>query len=385
MRREGEDPAGHDRQPIALDGTAGIGDHLWRTGAQASSGASIRRALARSSAAGGRPPPSCRRAALIAPIDAVLVRLDRLLHLHRLEHDDEVALDDLLPVLDGDLDDRRLHRRLDGVAGRARDDRGACERRDGGTAAGRPTARGAATMRSGRLTSRRLPATSTTTVWRLSAAAGDSSSPSHGGMSLTNSVSIHRVNTPNTPSSAVKAGSRTTLRWNGSTVGRPATSNSSRARRARSSASARSRPVTMILREERVERAADAVAGGDAGIEADAGTAERLEDVDRAGLGEESATGVLAVDAELDRVAVGLGVVVAELLALGDAELLAHEVDAGDLLRDRVLDLQARVDLEERDRAVGADEELARARADVADLAEDRLRRRRTASGSARR
>ena len=53
---------------------------------------------------------------------AVLVRLDRLLHLHRLEHDHEVALDDLLTVLDGDLDDRRLHRRLHGIAGCPGDD-----------------------------------------------------------------------------------------------------------------------------------------------------------------------------------------------------------------------------------------------------------------------
>ena len=61
--------------------------------------------------------------------------------------------------------------------------------------------------------------------------------------------------------------------------------------------------------------------------------------------------------------------------ALGDAELLAHQVDAGDLFGDRVLDLQAGVDLEERDRAVLADQELAGARAEVADLAQDRLRR----------
>src|SRR5690606_8360821 len=71
----------------------------------------------------------------------------------------------------------------------------------------------------------------------------------------------------------------------------------------------------------------------------------------------------------------GRRIVVAELLALGEAELLAHEVDAGDLLRHGVLDLETRVHLEERDRAVGADEELARSRADVADLAQDRLRR----------
>ena len=48
----------------------------------------------------------------------------------------------------------------------------------------------------------------------------------------------------------------------------------------------------------------------------------------------------------------------------------------GDLLGHRVLDLQARVHLEERDGAVRADEELAGARADVADLLQDRLRRR---------
>jgi hypothetical protein len=68
-----------------------------------------------------------------------------------------------------------------------------------------------------------------------------------------------------------------------------------------------------------------------------------------------------------------LRVVVVEQAALGEAELLAHEVDAGDLFGDGVLDLEARVHLEERDRAVGADEELARSRADVADLLEDGL------------
>jgi hypothetical protein len=50
---------------------------------------------------------------------------------------------------------------------------GACERRDGGTAAGRPIFVGATAMRSGRLTSSRLPDTSTTTVWRGSAFSGE--------------------------------------------------------------------------------------------------------------------------------------------------------------------------------------------------------------------
>ena len=62
-------------------------------------------------------------------------------------------------------------------------------------------------------------------------------------------------------------------------------------------------------------------------------------------------------------------VVVAERLALGDAEHLPDQVEPGDLLADRVLDLQPGVDLEEADGAVLADEELAGARADVAGLA----------------
>lgn len=54
--------------------------------------------------------------------------------------------------------------------------------------------------------------------------------------------------------------------------------------------------------------------------------------------------------------------------------LLAHEVEPAHLLGDGVLDLEARVDLEEADRAVPAHEELAGAGADVARLPEDRLR-----------
>ena len=73
---------------------------------------------------------------------------------------------------------------------------------------------------------------------------------------------------------------------------------------------------------------------------------------DGAGSGQEAAARVLAVDAELEGVPAQRRVVVAERLAVGDAEHLADEVDAGDLLGDRVLDLQAGVDLEEGDRAV---------------------------------
>src|SRR5690606_8452646 len=101
------------------------------------------------------------------------------------------------------------------------------------------------------------------------------------------------------------------------------------------------------LRQERVECSGYLIACRDARIEADAGTPERLEDVDRTGLGKEPATGVFSVDAELERVATGGGVVVVDGSARGDAELLTHEIDSGDLFRDGMLDLQAGVHLKE--------------------------------------
>src|SRR4051812_41228984 len=45
------------------------------------------------------------------------VCVEGLFHLHRLEDDDEVALLDLLALLDGDLDDSALHRGGEGVTG----------------------------------------------------------------------------------------------------------------------------------------------------------------------------------------------------------------------------------------------------------------------------
>jgi hypothetical protein len=68
-------------------------------------------------------------------------------------------------------------------------------------------------------------------------------------------------------------------------------------------------------------------------------------------------------------------VLISERLAFGDPEHLPNEVDAGHLLGDRVLDLQPRVDLEERDRPVLPDEEFAGPRPGVSGSPEDRLRR----------
>ena len=73
--------------------------------------------------------------------------------------------------------------------------------------------------------------------------------------------------------------------------------------------------------------------------------------------------GVLGVDPELDGVAaerdVGLGE--PERLAGRDPHLGRHEVDAGEHLGDRMLDLDPAVDLDEVEVAVAVDEELERA------------------------
>ena len=58
--------------------------------------------------------------------------------------------------------------------------------------------------------------------------------------------------------------------------------------------------------------------------------------------------------------------------SLRDTNLLAHQVDARDFFGDGVFDLQARVDLEEPDAAVGLQEELDRAHADVVHVLEER-------------
>ena len=127
------------------------------------------------------------------------------------------------------------------------------------------------------------------------------------------------------------------------------------------------------LGDEGVERARDGLALLVAAVEPDARALRRVPLGQRAGRRHEVGAAVLGVDAELDGVAADLRVVVAELLARGDAEHLADQVDAGDLLGDAVLDLEPGVDLEEGDGAVLGDEELARPGADVAGLLEDRL------------
>ena len=80
--------------------------------------------------------------------------------------------------------------------------------------------------------------------------------------------------------------------------------------------------------------------------------------------------GMLGVDAAFDRVAAKLDVALLErqLLARGDADLRLHDVDAGDHLGHRMLDLHPRVHLDEVE-LVLLEQELERAGAAIADLA----------------
>ena len=84
---------------------------------------------------------------------------------------------------------------------------------------------------------------------------------------------------------------------------------------------------------------------------------------------QEVAERVLGIDAALDRPAVDLHVRLLEgqLLAGRRADHQLDEVDAGDQLGDRMLDLQARIHLQEEEAAVLAGDELDRAGAVVAD------------------
>ena len=127
--------------------------------------------------------------------------------------------------------------------------------------------------------------------------------------------------------------------------------------------------------EQRVEVPTDDVSRAKAGVDSHTRTAGHLPRDQGAGSRKEAATGVLAVDPKLDRMAANDRIVGADHLASSDAELLSHEIDAGDLFADRVLHLESGVDLEEGDHAVFADEELARSGSVVAGLFHDRFAR----------
>ena len=123
------------------------------------------------------------------------------------------------------------------------------------------------------------------------------------------------------------------------------------------------------LAHERIVIRRDRVAVIDGGIDAHAEPAGRVIGQDLAGRGPERLR-VLGIDAALDGMADELHVLLRELevAAGGDADLLDHEVDVGDRLGHRMLDLDARVHFDEIELAVLV-EEFDRADAEIFELA----------------
>ena len=148
---------------------------------------------------------------------------------------------------------------------------------------------------------------------------------------------------------------------------------SARARRLRSSASARSAPetISLAMRESKLPSTTSPTSTPESRrTPGPSGTASA---VITPGVGTKPRAGVLGVDAELEGVAVRSGVLAErQRLAGGDPEHLPDQVDPRGLLGDRVLDLEPGVHLEERQGAVAADEVLHGPSADVAGLAADR-------------
>ena len=110
------------------------------------------------------------------------------------------------------------------------------------------------------------------------------------------------------------------------------------------------------------------VVAGDGVVVADPRAGRHPHGADHAGAGHEVPLRILGADPDLDRVPRRDQLLLrpAQLLAEGDADLRLDEVVVVDLLRDRVLDLQPRVDLHEVEPAVLAAQELDGPRADVA-------------------
>ncbi len=127
------------------------------------------------------------------------------------------------------------------------------------------------------------------------------------------------------------------------------------------------------LGDHRVEVGGDGVALGDAGVDADARARREVEAGDAAGGRGEVAIRVLGVQPGLDGVA-ELDRAFIEPAPRGDVDLRLDEVELVGDLGDRVLDLEARVDLEEREHPVaGVVEELDGAGALVADREREAL------------
>ena len=111
------------------------------------------------------------------------------------------------------------------------------------------------------------------------------------------------------------------------------------------------RSVADQLADHRIVVRRNRVAAVGVAIDAHAVAAGRVVKADRAGRRREIARGIFGVDAALDRVLLELDVALVEieLLAVRDADLLLDQIDARHFFGDRMLDLNARVHLDEVD------------------------------------
>ena len=135
------------------------------------------------------------------------------------------------------------------------------------------------------------------------------------------------------------------------------------------------------LHQQRVEVGRDDGAReGRAGVETDAHATGRAIGRHPPVVGEKAILGILSGHAALDRgphradrlLVAQAHLRIGELVALGHEQLPPHDVDAGDLLRDRVLHLDPRIHFDEEKLArVGVDKELDRAGVFVAGRAAD--------------
>src|ERR1035441_10354074 len=137
---------------------------------------------------------------------------------------------------------------------------------------------------------------------------------------------------------------------------------------------ARDRGVARItvrdeLTNQRVIVRRDAVARIDVAVDANAGAAGRMPELDRSGRGHERAR-ILGVDAAFDGVAAELhiGLRVGQLLAGRDRELRLDQIDTGNQFGHRMFDLNPRIHLNEIELAILV-QELERARTAITDRA----------------
>src|SRR5258706_3132034 len=102
------------------------------------------------------------------------------------------------------------------------------------------------------------------------------------------------------------------------------------------------------LADHRIVIRGHVVTGVHVAVDAHPGAAGRVPQLDRSGRGRESAR-IFGIDAALQCVAADLDLILLEsqFFTRGDLQLRLHDIDAGDHLGDRMLDLDARVHLDE--------------------------------------